>query len=305
MANEIFTNRWFRSLARSLIVYRIMKRLGLMLFIFCCVDVSCAERKCENARHNESGFCFKREIISNVKRQTSEWRKKGDKEIIYKRILMDDPLFWNWLSLLIMSDGGEAVEWRDNLCALAANSYPFPQRISLLCVSLMAEKWDACVAVGGNDLNGVEYQKRLTARKMFVKWNPSRRKDELKTKVKKKCGRRGVDFFSYQEPDAHMSMETKYFRQFHIFLRLIYLFWVSCIKCELQTRFKFVSRMDFTCIEPLISKAELLTFRKSDDSSSVLFDFNGCIIKTQSMNERSILQGLNSNASVSSFEERS
>lgn len=48
----------------------------------------------------------------------NEWaEKKGDKEIIYKRILMDDPLLGNWLSLLIMWMKGMSVKWCDNLCA--------------------------------------------------------------------------------------------------------------------------------------------------------------------------------------------
>lgn len=82
---------------------RIMKQLGLM---FC--FLSCAERKCENARHNESGFYVLNE--NNFKCQkaneSSGWNacaaSEGEKEIIYKRILMDDPqkgnLFICWSS---------------------------------------------------------------------------------------------------------------------------------------------------------------------------------------------------------------
>lgn len=98
--NEIRTG----GLARSSLEDYEALGVGRMACCVYAVDAPCAERKCESARHNESGFCFKHGVDVGEGRKTyisnvMKVKEKGENEIIYKRILMDDRLLENLFSL--------------------------------------------------------------------------------------------------------------------------------------------------------------------------------------------------------------
>lgn len=94
-------------------------------------------------------------------------------------------------------------------------------------------------------------------------------------------GRKNKKAMALNEPDAHMSMEMKYFRQFHIFYihviewMLIYLFWVSNEKKGKKWRRKTVDESQFwwkdffcrSCLEWIeLQQCLILNIRKKAEN---------------------------------------
>lgn len=156
------------------------------------------------------------------------------KKIVFKRILIDDPG-----KIYSVGEKRSRGKWRNDviICALLDNrlviSFHFRKGFSVSSEFFFTSvSWD--------DGGSVGYQKKMeksSARKMIK--NEHERRQILKPYlIDGWSGRKNKKAMALNEPDAHMSMEMKYFRQFHIFFihviewMLIYLFWVSNEKKE-------------------------------------------------------------------------